>query len=43
MFKASEKQQGRVVVKSMVNMFGEREDRIWGGLIQNAERRLLWR
>jgi hypothetical protein len=43
MIKTNEKLHNRVLVKPTVNMFGEREDRIWGGPVQNAERRLLWR
>jgi hypothetical protein len=43
MIKTNEKLHSRVLVKPTVNMFGEREDRIWGGPVQNAERRLLWR
>ena len=41
MIKTNEKPYNRVLVKPTVNMFGEREDRIWGGPVQNAERRLL--
>jgi hypothetical protein len=43
MIKTNEKLHNRVLVKPTVNMFGEREDRIWGGPVQNADRRLLWR
>jgi hypothetical protein len=43
MIKTNEKLHNRVLVKPTVNMFGEREDRIGGGPVQNAERRLLWR
>jgi hypothetical protein len=43
MIKTNEKLHNRVLVKTTVNMFGEREDRIWGGPVQNAEKRLLWR
>jgi hypothetical protein len=43
MIKTNEKLHNRVLVTLTVNMFGEREDRIWGGPVQNAERRLLWR
>ncbi len=43
MIKTNEKLHNRVLVTPTVNMFGEREDRIWGGPVQNAEKRLLWR
>ena len=43
MIKTNEKLHNRVLVTLTVNMFGEREDRIWGGPVQNADRRLLWR
>ena len=43
MIKTNEKLHNRVLVTPTVNMFGEREDRIWGGPVQNAERQLLWR
>ena len=43
MIKTNEKLHNRVLVKPTVNTFGEREDRIWGGPVQNAERQLLWR